>query len=111
MPVSYAWDDHDWGGNDSTASAASAPARWQVYREMFATPSMLNEAEAIYRSWVASGVRFIHLDTKSRLVPGTTVLGATQLAWFKAELTAAKAAGEEDGDEEEKAALTGSGNR
>jgi PhoD-like phosphatase len=99
IPSVYTWDDHDFGGDNSDGTSASAPAAQAVYRQ--ANPHYpLAVADAIYHSFRIGRAYFIVTDLRSfRSVDSATdnssktMMGATQKTWFKAELLAAKAAG------------------
>ena len=88
-PIGYIWDDHDFGGNNSSAGSNSAPAAQATYREY--VPSYPLEASdgAIYQAFTVGRVRFILTDSRSNR-EGDTMLGAAQLAWLKGELLAAR---------------------
>jgi hypothetical protein len=97
----YVWDDHDWGANNSDASSASAPAAQTVYRQLAPHYSIPAGPEApIYHAFTWGRVRFIVTDLRSERSANSatdnaskTMLGATQKAWFKSELTDARDAG------------------
>lgn len=100
FPVDYCWDDHDFGGNDSSGNAASKPAARLAYRENtghYPLPAG-NGNFAIYHSFTVGRCRFIVTDNRSERTVVTqadsnnkTVLGAAQKAWFKQQLLAANA--------------------
>jgi len=102
IPFSYTYSDCDGpGGNgDGTWPALVSGDVQAAYRQQFAHPPLpLSDCGA--RSWVVGRVRFVHTDelTLSSSRDATdnsskSKLGATQKAWFKAELLAAKAAGQ-----------------
>jgi hypothetical protein len=99
VPIDYTWDDHDFGADNSNGSSASKPAVQAVYRQLV-PHGPLEVADAIYHSYQIGRVYFIVTDLRSfRDNNGTaqssskTMMGATQKAWFKAELLAAEAAG------------------
>ena len=95
-PMAYVWDDHDFGGDGSDATAESGPAARAVYRQ--AVPHYpLPDREAIYQAFTAGRVRFLLLDTRSERSPSDqpddarkTMLGAEQKAWLERELVAAR---------------------
>ena len=88
-PIAYLWDDHDFGGNNSDAGSASAPAAQATYREYVPHYELHDDAGAIYQAFTLGRVRFIVTDTRSAR-EGDTMLGARQLAWLKGEMLAAR---------------------
>jgi hypothetical protein len=95
IPINYAWDNHDWGGDTSDASAAAGDVVAEVYRQVFPTYTLpATDGRGIYHTWVIGRVRFIQLDTRSYRDPQAqtesgpkTMLGAEQLAWVKDRLS------------------------
>jgi phosphodiesterase/alkaline phosphatase D-like protein len=95
VPVAYAWDDHDFGSDDSYSASASKPAAQQTYREH--VPHWpLPESDSIQQTFTVGRVRFILLDCRSYRSSNTatdnsskTALGAIQKAWLKSTLLAA----------------------
>jgi phosphodiesterase/alkaline phosphatase D-like protein len=95
VPIAYVWDDHDFGPNDSDGTYSGKATAQQVYRE-YVPHYDLDDAAAIYQTFVIGRVRFILLDTRSGRSPDTntdnaskTRLGATQKQWLKDTLLAA----------------------
>jgi phosphodiesterase/alkaline phosphatase D-like protein len=88
-PIAYLWDDHDFGGNNSDANSASAPAAQQSYREYVPHYDLEDSDGAIYQAFTLGRVRFLVTDTRSARA-GDTMLGARQIEWLKAELLAAQ---------------------
>lgn len=94
VPTTATWDNHDWGGPNSDASAPAGPHVAAGYRLAVPHyPLPTPGTTAIYQSWVIGRVRFIQLDTRSQRSPRTdaetsakTMLGVEQKAWFKAQL-------------------------
>lgn len=94
VPIVYAWDDHDFGANDSDGTSASAPAAQSVYRERvpyYTLPS----ASAIYQSFGVGRVLYVLADVRSARSPNSdpdgpskTMLGAAQKTWLEGVLTA-----------------------
>ncbi|HSH00807.1 MAG TPA: alkaline phosphatase D family protein, partial [candidate division Zixibacteria bacterium] len=103
LPLDYVWDDHDYGPNNSDSTAPGRVAARSVYREYFPHYPLVegdDTAAAIYHTFDVGRVRFIVCDSRSARspasaqdVPGKTMLGATQKAWFKQQLLAARDAG------------------
>lgn len=101
VPVVYQFDDHDFGGDNSNNTSAAKPAAQTVFRQVVPTYS-LPVSDGTYRSFRIGRARFIVTDLRSfRSVDTDTddatksMMGATQKAWFKSELLAAKAAGDQ----------------
>lgn len=98
--VTYVWDDHDFGPNDSDRTDLGNATANTVYRERvphYTLPS----ASAIYQSWQVGRVLYIASDVRSARDPNTdpqtaskTMLGTAQKAWMEA-LLAANANGAE----------------
>jgi phosphodiesterase/alkaline phosphatase D-like protein len=93
-PIAYIWDDHDFGGSNSNATAAAKPAARLSYRlnvPHYDLPAGDGNA-AIYQAFSAGRVRFVLLDTRSmrdaEKLPdgGTSLLGREQRDWLKQEL-------------------------
>jgi phosphodiesterase/alkaline phosphatase D-like protein len=98
VPTAYVWSDHDFSNNDSwgagTGAAASEPAAQAVYRETVPHYSLPSTDGGIYQTFAFGRVRFILTDNRSYKDPLTktddaskTLLGATQKAWFKQQIT------------------------
>ncbi|MER7167036.1 alkaline phosphatase D family protein [Micromonospora sp. NPDC000207] len=95
VPLTYCWDNHDWGGSDSDRNSPAGPVVAQVHRQVF--PSYLlpaTDGRGVWQSWVIGRVRFIQLDTRSQRDnrtavngPSKTLLGAEQKAWLFDRLT------------------------
>jgi phosphodiesterase/alkaline phosphatase D-like protein len=94
VPIAYVWDDHDFGGNDSSAVADSRFASRDVYGD-YVPHYPLQQAGpvAISQAFTLGRVRFILLDTRSARTPDDmpdgpdkTMLGSAQVEWFKREL-------------------------
>lgn len=96
--VTYIWDDHDYGPNNSDSSSPSREASRSAYREVVPHyPLVMAEDGPIYHAFTVGRVRFIVTDMRSERSPLTvsegpsrSMLGAEQKAWFKAELLAAR---------------------
>jgi hypothetical protein len=99
VPTAYVWDNHDFG-LPVHATTPGKPAACAVFRERVPHYPLV-DATAIYQSFVIGRVRFILTDQSSASSDraltdnaSKTVLGATQKAWFKAEIDAAVLAGQ-----------------
>jgi phosphodiesterase/alkaline phosphatase D-like protein len=94
VPIAYVWDDHDYGGNDSDATAPTRQPALDAYRRN--VPHYpLPAADAIYQSFVIGRVQFVLLDDRSQRDPKSdpdgpdkTMLGAAQLDWLQERLLA-----------------------
>ncbi|MET9411267.1 alkaline phosphatase D family protein [Streptomyces sp. NPDC002935] len=95
--ITYIWDDHDFGGNNSDRTVASRPAAQQVYREC--VPSYpLADAAGIYQSWQVGRVLYVATDSRSfrdpnsnPVTPTKTMLGTAQKTWLENLLTTSSA--------------------
>ncbi len=88
-PIAYIWDDHDYGVNDATASSASRLAALSAYRANVPSYDLAGDESPIYQRFDVGRVRFLLTDARSGRVPGETMLGGEQLAWFLDELVRA----------------------
>ena len=93
-PMIYAWDNHDWGGDNSHAGSPVAAFAPDAIREL--DPNGRVEPVGLQSTWVHGRVRFILLDTRAYRDPSTdpasptkTMLGTVQKAWLKSTLEAA----------------------
>jgi phosphodiesterase/alkaline phosphatase D-like protein len=99
VPIAYMWDDHDYGSNNSDGSSASRPAALAVYRQCVPHYRLDGGVGAsIQQAFTLGRVRVIMTDERSqrtsrRGAPRTrSMLGASQLQWLKAQLSAAAGA-------------------
>ena len=99
VPIAYMWDDHDYGGNNSDGSSASRPAALAVYRQFVPHyPLDAGAGAAIHQAFTVGRVRVIMTDERSRRTSDrsasstASMLGASQLQWLKAQLSAAAGA-------------------
>ncbi|KAF0682389.1 Aste57867_25477 [Aphanomyces stellatus] len=109
LPMAYMWDDHDYGPDNSDATAPGRNASLQAYREYTPHYPLQNpyvrvvsrESEhasedlmnAIQQTFTIGRVHFIMTDLRSQRtpnldqdVPTKTILGPAQKQWFKDEL-------------------------
>lgn len=93
-PVTYTWDDHDFGANNSNGSSASNPAANTAYRDCVPHYD-IPAGTGIYQSWQVGRVLYIASDCRSFRSPNNdpagpskTMLGSTQKAWMENLLTA-----------------------
>ncbi|NUS86376.1 MAG: hypothetical protein HOY75_27545 [Streptomyces sp.] len=98
--MTYVWDDHDFGPNNSDRTATGNSTANSVYRERvphYALPS----ASTINQSWQVGRVLFVASDVRSARDPNSdpqsptkTMLGSAQKTWMES-LLAANAGGAE----------------
>lgn len=97
------WDDHDYGPNNSDAASASHDAACAIYRALYPHFDLADATVTAHigHSFVVGRVRFIVTDQRSAASPkantdnsSKTMLGASQKTWFKAQVSAAAAAGQ-----------------
>lgn len=80
----YVKSDHDAGGGNNSAPGAWTAGNRSAALQVF--PYLTRpDSNGLYHSFVVGRVRFIVTDTRY-LVTSTSRLGATQKAWFKAEM-------------------------
>lgn len=91
VPMTYMWDDHDYGPNNSDSTATGRPAALQAYRNVVPHhPISFTGAEndtPLSLTFVCGRVRFVQLDVRSEAVIGSTpgagtLIGTTQLNWL-----------------------------
>jgi len=97
-PMAYMWDDHDYGPNNSDATAPGRNSSRLAYQE-FVPHYPLDAGSGdvpIYQSFNVGRVLFILTDNRSERTPyrasssNKTVLGSQQKAWFKNKLLEAQ---------------------
>ncbi len=100
LPIAYMWDDHDFAGNDSDASALGRDAARAVYRERVPHYPIGPTGGTIGQAFTVGRVRFIMTDLRSAASSAgakesatKSKMGAVQKAWFKQELITARDAG------------------
>lgn len=93
-PVMYVWDDHDYGGQDS--SSGSREAAMQSYRQYVPHYELASSTSSVFQALSIGRVRILLTDTRSsRMAPddddtgSATMLGAEQKDWLKTELVTA----------------------
>lgn len=103
IPTVYVFDDHDYANDNSNASATSHDAACAVYRAR--VPHYpLGDATVtapVYQAFTIGRVRFLVTEQRSAASADSatdnaskTVLGSSQKAWFKSEISTAAAAGQ-----------------
>lgn len=94
-PIAYVWDDHDYGPNNSDASAPGREASRLTYQEYVPHyPLIAGSGDVpIYQAFSIGRVRFIMTDLRSERTPylepdspSKTMFGVPQKDWFKQEL-------------------------
>lgn len=87
--ITYVWDDHDFGPNNSDRTNPGRPAAQQVYRECVPHYPLADPA-GIYQSWQVGRVLYIASDVRSFRDPNTnpaapskTMLGTAQKTWME----------------------------
>lgn len=100
LPLYGVWDDHDYGPNDSDATAAGRERSPITFREFWPNPPRAEEPgdPAIYHHFQRGEVAFFMLDVRYHRTPNKaedtetkTMLGPAQLAWLKRSLKASTA--------------------
>ncbi|MFJ6659719.1 alkaline phosphatase D family protein [Streptomyces sp. NPDC091377] len=94
VPWVYVWDDHDYGPNNADSTSPGRTNARTVYRERvpsYPLPAGTG-AGPIYHSFQIGRTLFVASDSRSDRVPGTTLLGAAQLAWLDGLLASSTAA-------------------
>jgi hypothetical protein len=92
VPIAYVWDDHDFGGNNSDATAPTRQIARKAY-DRFVPHYPLAGTGSIHQAFAIGRVRFLVLDGRSERDPRAdldgpdkTMLGRTQLAWLESQL-------------------------
>jgi PhoD-like phosphatase len=92
-PIAYVWDDHDYGPNDADGNSPSRQAAMASYREFVPSYELGGAESAVYQAFSVGRVRFVLTDARSARnldvdeeLGATSMLGAEQKAWFKAEI-------------------------
>ncbi len=95
VPITYIFDDHDFGDNDSHGESESGPAAIGVYRERVPHYPLHDGSRTLEQSFTIGRVRVIVSDTRAARAPldsapPRTMLGEAQVRWLMDELTAAR---------------------
>jgi hypothetical protein len=100
VPLTWIWDDHDYGPNDSDETNPGKANAWQVYRERVPSYPLADDTAGIHHAFKIGRVQFIAWDYRSFKSPkgntddaSKTALGASQKAWLRSilETTTAEA--------------------
>lgn len=99
LPIYAIWDDHDYGPNDSDATAEGKEESLKTFKQFWPNPSFGEEQNpGIYYKFKRGQVEFFMLDVRYHRSPnkmiddGTkTMLGERQWAWLKDSLEASEA--------------------
>jgi alkaline phosphatase D len=103
VPTVYVWDDHCFAGGNSSSGSTAKPAAATAYRARVPHYPLVDGSGtgAIYHSFVIGRVRFLVTDQRSAASTqgatdnaSKTVLGTAQKTWWKAQVSAAAAAGQ-----------------
>lgn len=94
-PITYVFDDHDFGANNADGTSASALAATRVYRERVPHFPLQPDTTGIQQAFSIGRVRVIVTDTRTARAPldaarPRTMLGEAQVRWLEAELEKAK---------------------
>jgi alkaline phosphatase D len=90
-PIAYTWDDHDFSGDNSDASAAgktNARLAYQEYVPHYPLPAGTGNVP-IYQAFTIGRIRFIISDLRSERT-AISMMGSVQKDWFKNECVQAK---------------------
>lgn len=97
LPLAYAWDDHDYGPNNSDGTLATKANAATAYRERVPHFPLI-DAAATYHSWEWGRVLFVLSDIRYDRSPNSdpdgptkTMLGTAQKTWLEGVLTASTA--------------------
>jgi alkaline phosphatase D len=98
VPTYAIWDDHDFGPNDSGASAVGKEISLQTFQQFWANPSYGQADDpGVYFTFSRGDVDFFMLDNRYHRSPNSmvddgtkTMLGAQLLTWFKREILASR---------------------
>lgn len=84
VPTAYVWDDHDYGPNDSDASAPGRAAAQAAYRQVVPHyPLVAGASGPIHQAFSFGRIRFVLTDLRSARRPEAgTMLGAAQRDWL-----------------------------
>jgi len=94
IPITYMWDNHDWGGNGSDKNNVRGADVAAAYRNVIPHYNLpATDGRGAWQTWVIGRVRFIQIDPRSQrnnyLDPDSSsksMLGVEQKAWLKARL-------------------------
>jgi len=94
VPMTYVWDDHDYGGNNSNRRSRSHEAARLTYEEYVPHyPVVFDRSGPISQTFAAGRVKFIMTDLRSERDSVTnkddamkSLLGDHQKAWLKRQL-------------------------
>lgn len=94
IPMTYAWDNHDWGGPNSDKDTAASSIVVSAYRAVVPSYTLpASDNRGCWQTWVIGRVRFIQIDPRSQRnnyldaeSSSKSMLGTEQKAWLKARL-------------------------
>lgn len=92
IAMTYHWDNHDWGGNQSWRESPPKDYAPQAIRQLMGVETFPGP-KGVYRTWTHNGVRFIDTDQwtlrdqadtdpETNNLAGKTMLGLEQRAWL-----------------------------
>lgn len=92
IAMTYHWDNHDWGGNQSWRESPPKDFAPQAIRNLMGTDTF-TDPSGLWRTWTHNGVRFIDTDQYTKRdeadttpetnnLPGKTMWGVEQREWF-----------------------------
>lgn len=95
VALTYIWDDHDFGPNNSDRTDPGNADANAVYRER--VPHYPLQSDGIYQSWQVGRVLYVALDSRTfrdpnsdDQLPSKMMLGSDQKAWLEALLVSAR---------------------
>ena len=97
IPMTYIWDDHDFGGNNANRRSRTHEAVRSIYEEYVPHyPFVFDRTGPVAQTFSVGRVKFLMTDLRSDRDSVTnkddankSILGADQKAWLKKELLAA----------------------
>ena len=99
VPVTYVWDDHDFGANDCDRTSVSRNSALGVYRQCvphYPLSDIGDDHASVHQTFTVGRVRFIVTDCRACRDPIRTadtldksMLGKAQLDWLDRQLRAA----------------------
>ena len=100
VPITYIWDDHDYGPDDADRTAEGRTAALKVYRQYvphYPLDREGGELATIQQAFTVGRVRFIATDVRSQRNPvdtpdgpGKSMLGEKQRKWLQTQFDSAR---------------------
>eukprot|EP00756_Hemistasia_phaeocysticola_P049232 Hpha_TRINITY_DN23681_c0_g1::TRINITY_DN23681_c0_g1_i1::g.57487::m.57487/K01113/phoD; alkaline phosphatase D len=88
VPVSYMWDDHDFGGNNKDSTVPSSQAALDAYRRNVPHPPLAS-GSVVYHAFTMGRVRIIVPDLRSEMLIGGRMFSEDQKTWLSNEIARA----------------------